>query len=300
VTWRSLLRRSAEAVLVRLPRKIRAGERLILAYHNVVRPEQVGCGDQSLHLGVDQFLAHLAILRREAEVVPLLDLLETESTTSCRVAITFDDAYASALSLGVSACADAGMPCTVFVAPGLLGQVPAWDRLAARGQWSDADRTAFLWASGGISRAPDAEAGDAALPCRVATEEEIVAAAALPGVTFGNHSMHHPNLAAMTADLAVKELRSAQEWMDRVIPNRVVPVVAYPYGLVPKDASAIVSDSGLRYGLLVAGGWWGAPPAPSPSAMPRWNVPTGVSRAGYAVRLRGRLLDPGSVSAEVA
>ena len=87
-----------------LPRRTRPGDRLILAYHNVVPAHWAPRGDRSLHLPVDKFEAQLRMIRNEAEIVPLMELLTTSAPNDRCVAITFDDAYASALELGVGAC----------------------------------------------------------------------------------------------------------------------------------------------------------------------------------------------------
>ncbi len=289
--WRAAVRTAAESVLVRLPRRTRPGDRLILAYHNVVPAGTPPVGDRSLHLPVDRFEAQLRLVRREADIVPLMELLTTDAPRDRRVAITFDDAYASALRLGVGACVAACAPCTVFVAPGLLGTVPVWDRRAAEGRWSDADREAFLWGDRGIDTAIpwDASSQMRADTCRIATAGELLACAAQPGVTLGNHTMHHPNLGALGDDEARAEVEEAQAWLAAQVPGRAVPVVAYPYGHAPRRPEAALGVSTVRFGALVTGGWWARDAARPPHATPRWNVPAAISHRGFELRLRGRL-----------
>jgi peptidoglycan/xylan/chitin deacetylase (PgdA/CDA1 family) len=276
-----------------LPRRTRPGDRLILAYHNVVPAEWSPHGDRSLHLSVDRFEDQLRLIRDEAEIVSLMELLTTDAPRKPRVAITFDDAYASALALGVSACVSAAVPCTVFVAPGILDTVPLWDRAADAGRWSVADRRNFLWNQHGsaetslpTSRAP-MPSGNSQL--RIANAGELRAAAMLGGVTLGNHTMSHGNLGAMTAVEISSELSAADVWLRAFAPDKLLPIVAYPFGIAPVDPRAAVPTSCASYGLNVTGGWMRAGQSIFELSLPRWNVPAGISADGFSLRLRGRL-----------
>jgi len=285
MTLRDLVRGGAERALSVAPRRTAPGDRLILAYHNVVPTKAPARGDRSLHLPLDLFEAQLRCLREEADVVPLMDLLRTPAPRSRLVAITFDDAYASALTLGLTACVAQRLPSTVFVAPALLGSVPVWDVAADHGQWSVADRYQFLWQRRGLGETCETE--PAAL--RIATEAELIEASHTPGITLGNHTMHHANLGALSTAEAQAELIGAATWLRERMPAVTVPVVAFPYGIEPQDATAAASAAGLEYGLAVTGGWWRQGMAITPLAVPRWNVPAGISARGFRLRLRGWL-----------
>jgi peptidoglycan/xylan/chitin deacetylase (PgdA/CDA1 family) len=284
---RSRLRRTLEPVLARFPRRTRAGDRLILAYHNIRPAGTRPFGDRSLHLALDHFEAQLRVIRQEADIVPLMELLNTHAAQSRRVAITFDDAYASAVTIGVRACVDAGAPCTIFVTPGLLGTIPIWDRRGDANTWTERDRTAFLWEHGGIDTAISSSHATPSA-ARIATHEELVIAAQHPGVSLGAHTMTHPNLGVLTAEAARRELGDSWEWVRERFPRQAVPVAAYPFGIAPGDAAAVCAASGLSFGALVSGGWMRVRPAAH--AVPRWNVPAGISRNGFLLRLRGRLI----------
>lgn len=291
MTVRDVVRGTVERLLSIAPRRTSPGDRLILAYHNVVPAGSPACGDRSLHLPVDRFEAQLQCLRAEADVVPLEALLHAGSARARLVAITFDDAYASALALGVAACVSRNMPCTVFVAPALLGRVPTWDTMAQQGQWSESDRHRFLWEQRGLGAPAPAgatanDAGATTERLRIATEAELLAACGQRGVTVGNHTMHHANLGALSTAEAAAELTEAGEWL-RVRFPAAAPVVAYPYGIAPRDRAAAVPPAGLTHGLEVSGGWWRAAQAVAPLAVPRWNVPAGLSVPGFVVRVRG-------------
>jgi peptidoglycan/xylan/chitin deacetylase (PgdA/CDA1 family) len=291
MTLRDTIRSGVERVLSAAPRRTAPGDRLILAYHNVVPSDASRHGDRSLHLPLDEFERQMQCLRDEADVVSLDTLLRASGSRSRLVAITFDDAYASALVLGVSACVSLGFPCTVFVAPALLGQFPHWDVAAERGAWSDHDRHRFLWEHRGLTKlepvAPALSSATSSI-MRIATESELLAACHQTGVSVGNHTMRHANLGALSSQHAQAELSEADAWLRDRFPA-TVPVVAYPYGIAPQDRKTVLSRTGLEYGLQVTGGWWRGGERRETSALPRWNVPAGVSSRGFRLRARGWL-----------
>lgn len=274
-----------------MPPRTQPGDRLILAYHNVVPTGWEPRGDRSLHLPVEQFEAQLRLIRTEAEIVPLMELLTTEAPTDRRVAITFDDAYASALVLGVGACIDQGAPCTVFVAPGLLGTVPIWDQRSNDGTWTAVDREQFLWNQQGRSKTLDATAPrvESAPELLIASSDLLRSLSGAAGISFGNHTMTHPNLAALTTDEVRREIDAAWGWLREFLSDAIVPVVAYPYGLAPPNAVSAIPRDHADFGLRVTGNWQRTGAVLDPLAVPRWNVPTGISTHGFRVRLRGYL-----------
>jgi peptidoglycan/xylan/chitin deacetylase (PgdA/CDA1 family) len=267
---------------------------LVLSYHNIVESSGTARGDRSLHLPVDRFSAQLDALADLATVVPLVSLLSNGDPTRIRVAITFDDAYEGALAHGVRECVQRGLPCTVFVAPGLLGRVPFWDRQAEAGRWSAADRERFLIEQRGIDPAPNTEVTSALGAHRIARLPQLREASQWPGVSLGNHTYDHANLAVLSAVDVASQLERAWLWLSTEVPLALVPVVAYPYGLVPQDLSAMQHVPNTAFGLCVTGGWMHAyEPAARGTrralSLPRWNVPAGISLQGFRARLRGFL-----------
>lgn len=290
---RRIVRSAAETVLLRFPTRVTPDDRLALAYHNVVPAHWRGDGDRSLHLPVDQFERQLDVLQRDFDVVPLMELLHDtprESPAGSRVAITFDDAYGSALTLGVATCANRGLPCTVFVAPALLGTIPVWDQRAASGRWSAQDRETFLSNERGRGAAAVPAAADPVLT--IASREELCDWSSRLGglVTFGNHTDTHPNLGALSDTEVRAELDRCDQWLRENVSARHVPVVAYPYGLAPTQPEAAVPSNAATFGMRVSGGWLRAGMDAPAHAIPRWNVPAGISLNGFRLRLRGRLL----------
>ncbi|MFL5521275.1 MAG: hypothetical protein ACJ8B6_10085, partial [Gemmatimonadales bacterium] len=119
---RKALRGAVEFALVAsglpaLGRQRRRGDTLVLAYHNVVPDGLEAFGDRSLHLPLARFRRQLAALSETHDVVGLEQLESAPSSSRPRAAITFDDAYAGALLLGLPAALELGFPATIFVAP---------------------------------------------------------------------------------------------------------------------------------------------------------------------------------------
>lgn len=283
---RSHLRDIAEHALVRAPRRSHPGDRLVLAYHNVVPVDTVVTGDRSLHLLAGEFAQQLLIARQEATLVSLEELLVAPPTQHERlIAVTFDDAYRSALLLGLPLCADAGVSATVFVAPGLLGSIPPWDNAADRGEWSDSDRHQFLWTERGLRAADASWSGSEAL--RIGTESDLQRAMAIGDHRVANHTFHHPNLGSLSAAEVADEVKLTQRWLFERFPERSLPYLAYPFGIPPRDVTALAESSSVEYAFMVAGGWAGTARPSNRFLHPRWNVPAGISHNGFRLRLRG-------------
>ena len=293
------IKRIAERTLIssgatRLGRSRLRGRALVLAYHNVVPTGLEPSGDLNLHLPQHEFAAQLDVLRRHHDVVPLTSLLEAgQPGARLRVAITFDDAYAGALEAGVSELVDRGMPATIFAAPGLLGGITWWDVLADPTRGLDPDfRTRAL---NELAGKRDAILREAQLPrgapaahdsYRIGSIAELERAAAQPGITIASHTWSHPNLCALSRDELVGELSTSLEWLQAHHPSALA-WLTYPYGLWSNDVAEAAASVGYVAALRVDGGWFDPRSATSRFALPRLNIPAGISLDGFALRLAG-------------
>jgi peptidoglycan/xylan/chitin deacetylase (PgdA/CDA1 family) len=297
------LKRSVERVLVltgttAVARRLASSSALILAYHNIVPTGEVGGTESSLHLPQRQFADQLDRLARSHEVVPLADLLLETSRSSGRprVAITFDDGYAGALSAGLEELRRLGFPATLFVTPGRLGRHAFWwDRLGAPGTGGVPVevRNHALTVLRGEDEAICGWAGSRALPtagvpenARSATEAELAQALTVPGITVAVHTWSHPNLAMLDSVRLQGELERPLQWLLARWPG-TLPVVSYPYGLASPDVTAAAGRAGLRAGLLVSGGWLSVATERVRYLLPRLDVPAGVSAEGFELRTSG-------------
>jgi peptidoglycan/xylan/chitin deacetylase (PgdA/CDA1 family) len=275
-----------DEMLLRMPR-VSHGKRgrLVLAYHNVVPDEISGLGDSSLHLSTTQFASQIDLIKKEADLVELSELLDAESTTDRLVAVTFDDAYQGCLEHGVAICTSGGARPTVFVSPLLCGRNPHWDLAAHSGQWNEAARREYLWKRRGTV--------EHAVASQVLPSEYSIAAlesvrnGCEQGLFFvGNHTAGHVNLAALSSRDARDQVVAAFDFL-RVHGISCDPYVAYPYGLVPPVASRSAIGESVQFGFAASGGW--ASRSVDPLRFPRLNVPSNVSLRRFAVQLRGWL-----------
>jgi peptidoglycan/xylan/chitin deacetylase (PgdA/CDA1 family) len=301
---RLLAKQIAEAGLVHsgagaAVRRRRRGDVLVLAYHNVVPAGEQPAGDASLHLPRHRFAAQLDALQRTHDVVPLDAVLSepVRPTRRPRVVITFDDAYRGAVTAGIEELAARQMPATIFVAPGFLdGGSFWWDVISGQSGAGlpDSVRMYALEALGGRDEAVRAWARESGLTvnavpghARGASIEELRAAVRHDGITLGSHTWSHPNLTRTSPSDLPAELARPLEWLRQNF-DRVIPWLAYPYGLTSPAVERAAAESGYVAALRVSGGWLG-PRRDRPFALPRLNVPAGLTLHGFRLRTSGLL-----------
>lgn len=269
---------------------------LVLAYHNIVPHGATTDGDRSLHLAQRAFVEQLDLLCGSCDIVPLAAALAGPSTSGRpRVVITFDDAYAGAVVAGVEELTRRSLPATIFVAPAFVGGGTFWwDAFADRGAGAPdpvfrAHALAELRGRDEDIRRWAASAGNQArvVPehARCASEPDIAAAAHTPGITLGSHSWSHPNLARSTDAELELELRESLAWL-RARFDDAQPCISYPYGAWSPTVERAAADAGYRAGFRIEGGWMRRE-AGNPFALPRMDVPSGISIDGFALRIAG-------------
>ena len=296
---RATLKACFEAGLVRsgvpaLHRAARAGRALVLAYHNVVPDSCPAFGDRSLHLPRRLFVRQLERLLVTHSIVPLEELLGTPRTERRpRAAITFDDGYRGAVQIGVAELAKRGLPATLFVVPAFVGKGPFWwDALALengvdpvlRGRALDElrglDADVRGWAAGqgmAMSSVPEW--------ALVASEDELRGATRHAGITLGSHTWSHPNLARLTGAELGEELRRPLGWLRERFTS-TIPWLSYPYGLATPPVEAAAREAGYTAALALGGGQF-APARVNRWAVPRENIPSGLSENGFVIRSSG-------------
>lgn len=277
-------------------RRAMRGRTLIVAYHNVVPDGERVRGDLSLHLPQRRFAEQLELLGEIGHVVPLSRIGEEPIGDRPRFVITFDDAYAGALSAAVAELRSRKMPATVFAAPSLFGQTPWWDVLADgdTGLTPDADRDHAVFRLAGRSDAvlEWARSKRGRMPGlidapKVGTVDQLKAALEYEGLTVGSHSWSHANLAVLRGGELEDELRRPAVWLENACADRYVPWLAYPYGLATPETERAAAAAGYAGALRVEGGWLQRSHAQTPYALPRLNIPRGLSEAGFTLRVSG-------------
>jgi peptidoglycan/xylan/chitin deacetylase (PgdA/CDA1 family)/SAM-dependent methyltransferase len=114
-----------------LQRKSLARKGSILLYHHV---GSLPLDPWRLSVSREHFAEHLQVLQQHAHPVPLLEMTQRVEGGNLRhrsVAVTFDDGYADNLIHAAPLLEQTGVPATVFVTAGMLGQDREfwWDEL---------------------------------------------------------------------------------------------------------------------------------------------------------------------------
>ena len=254
----------------------------ILAYHGVV-PD--GLPHSSLHVAVGKFAAQLEEIRAmRYTFVSLGDMLERlrsgRSVSRC-VAVTFDDAYAG-LHLALPVLQGAGAPATVFVPTGTIGSGKAfwWDRLDHIVRMLAPDALT-AWARSVCSEEVEPGNESAAVGLRIMSsgrgrltvEMERAFRAGegdvpydpliLPmswdslrewlrwdGATCAPHTIAHPVLPLLPGAAQREEIASSHARLLETV-DRVLPIIAYPYGLYDGVTIEAARDAGMSYGVTM-------------------------------------------------
>lgn len=305
-TVRRLVKGIGERVLTvlgvdRLGRWLLRDRTVVLSYHNIVPEDSSAPGDRSLHLPVDRFGDQLDLLLETHEVVPLGELWNrtpgpgSRDDGRPRAVLTFDDAYTGALTLGVRELGRRGLPVTVFVSPGLLdGRAFWWDRIGPDPTLLRTVRERALHRLCGSQTAILRELGlddaDPDLPDHALSSTlDLLGRAVRSGdTTLGAHGWSHRNLAALTPDEMRDELRRPLEWLEDRFAEAVIPWLAYPYGIRNDTVERAAREAGYRGAFLVSGGACRRRDRDRrPYALPRMNVPRGLSLRGFALGTAG-------------
>jgi peptidoglycan/xylan/chitin deacetylase (PgdA/CDA1 family) len=297
---RHVIKRSMEVTLsaTALPRValyFHRNDMLVLAYHNIVPDGSEMMGEASLHLPQRRFGQQLDALSRTHEIVELSSIVEGAGGSGRpRAAITFDDAYAGAVTAGLQEVVARALPATVFVPTGLVGTRGFWWDLLAHVGELEAVREFVLTELRGepaavsdwmkMSGRPTPE-----LPSHAwcASLEQLEAAAKLPRISIAPHSWTHANLAVLPHERLTSELQNSLLWLQHRFDN-VLPFLACPYGRDTLAVQRTARSSGYTASFKIAGGWIRRS-VKDPYAIPRFNVGAGLSGLGFRLRTAGVL-----------
>lgn len=280
---------------------LRRGQAVVLAYHNVVPDTAHEIGDRSLHVRVSDFAREMDMLCQVGHVVSLRELLsglEGGDRGRIRFAVTFDDAYRGAVTLGVRELERRGLPATIFVAPSLLGdQTFWWDALYGSTGKGDAPE---LWCriltegKGTLAEATRV-ATERGLPmktmpgfARSAEEAELRQAVRVDGITVGSHTWSHASLVRLPGDALREEVGRPRDWLRKRFNDRYMDLLAYPYGFHSAAVRNATRDAGYQAGFALTPGTLPVTNVPHSTreafGLPRLNVPAGLSLNGLRLR----------------
>lgn len=258
--WRRRARRLLHRVL---PPRTGA---VILGYHRIADPETAVGGDlRAMCVSPAAFRAQMRMLRHIGHPVSLSDLLRAvDAGQSLRgmIAVTFDDAYESVLTIALPELQDMQISATVFFVAGQAARPFWWDRLPALLVEADTSLpfsievggSRFAWSGVGplqqlggqlyrvLSVSEDSERER--IFDRLADVWQATPAVDLPRpmdgegartlvksgcIEVGAHSVSHPPLAAIPPRRAEEEIVRSCEMLQDVL-GRPVHAFAYPHG----------------------------------------------------------------------
>ncbi len=235
---------------------------LILCYHRIA-----GDVEDPFHLCVHprNFAAHLEEIARWREPSTLADL--SRPSPRPRVVVTFDDGYSDNLSVALPIAEEKGIPITVFVTSGMLGDTRGfwWDRLGALLRGRPGGAREFSMEIGGRTQTIPLGAGDLRadfsavrshlLPLTVGeigralddaserwsaistappdalplTHDEFLRLANAELVTIGAHTVDHVRLRDRSGEEQLQTIATSKKELEELLDRRVCHF-AYPFG----------------------------------------------------------------------
>ena len=219
-------RAAAPSWLVPPFRRLCARRSLVLAYHGVA-PSDPGEDPHNLRVAPGRFQAQVALLLHAGfEMVTVTDLAERAAggkPPPGLAALSFDDGMEDNHSVLLPILREYGIPATVYVTTGLIGQANPW-------------------------LAPESGA-------RMMTEAELCELSAA-GVELGAHTVTHPDMSLLDHDSCLREMVESKEAIERLI-GTAVSTFAYPFCRYGEAATTAAADAGFIAAVTCEGrgGW---------------------------------------------
>ena len=246
----------------------------VIAYHGVGEHPRLPV----MHVSHSRLHAQLTAIKEHYHIVSIRELVRRwrvgSSTRDC-VAITFDDAYGGVLTHALPILRSLDIPATVFVVSehASIGGSFWWDDLerdtlmekgwsetlavlgareagADVGPTLDGLREIVLGRYAG--RWPGGIAVRKETPWRSMTFDELSLLARDDRIEFGVHTVSHPALPLLSYREQVHEMRANFVSLRERLP-RVLPVVAYPYGLYYEQTIRAAGDARMVAGMTIDG-----------------------------------------------
>lgn len=264
------------------PRGVGDGRLCVINYHRILASGQPFLESEP---DLATFRWHMALLAECFNVLPLHDAilaLAEQRMPPRAVSITFDDGYRSVHDLALPVLKEFGLPATVFVTSGYIGEKNMWnDRIIEAVQSlpaGDLDLSQF-----GLGSYPlqDMEArkltasklteASKYLPPRSRLDliemlerlvgdglahglmltREMVATLAREGIEIGGHTISHPILTRLDDDASRHEIAGGKEQLE-AITGKPVRLFAYPNGKVGMDFNERHAQMAKDAGFIAA------------------------------------------------
>lgn len=288
-----------KALTLRLPivtgwsaaRRRRVNGATIFCFHDVTADDvSAALGERSLHIPMADFAEYVGWIASAYTVVPVAEVvarLAAQRPLHGTACLTFDDAYQGVLDHALPLAHAQALPVTIFAVTQASRHREGfwWDALARLGALGDAERERCLTAFAGDGDRILAAHPAAASPSthmRPAAGWPALRAAASDLVAIQMHTQRHRTLSVLSPEDLRDELSpSAFEAEMGARPT----MVSYPYGrfntLVTRETARLgyVAGLGMEFGV--------ARPDSDPFALPRVNVPAGISLDALECRAAG-------------
>jgi peptidoglycan/xylan/chitin deacetylase (PgdA/CDA1 family) len=273
-----------------------SGGALILCYHNVVTEAEREPRDPALHMDVRAFVAQMEWVSRNLQPVSLdalLSRLRQGEPTRDLVSVTFDDGYAGFFRTALPVLRSLNVPSAVFiVADACERPLPFWwDHPTLVRRASPARRHHWLTQAQGIAsaifemeglRAPDGVSSEL-LPA----SWDTIRASLGPDLSIGAHTCGHPALPTLRAAEMRRELEQGADRIAQQLGRRP-RLLAYPYGAWTAQVRDATRAAGYEAAFTLHAACIRKPDIDL-LALPRVNVPAGITRAAFEAWASGLL-----------
>jgi len=191
----------------------------VLCYHGV-GPEPAGGDPHGLFVSRELFKQHLDVIEGQRyqllTVGELWQLMQNGSDAGHSGSITFDDGLVRTAREGVPMLIERGIPCSMFVTTGLMGQPH-----------------------------PDLN-GE-----MIMSPEEVVELADA-GVEIGAHTVDHSLLVDLSYDDALEQMRRSKLVLEDLL-GKPVTAMAYPYGQATEETMRAAEEAGYELACSCVG-----------------------------------------------
>lgn len=185
----------------------------VLCYHGVGEPS-VGRDPHGLFVGRELFTRHLEVIKaRGYQLVTVSDLWglihSSSSSVGCVGSISFDDGLAKTAREAVPILHERGIPCTMYIATGLIGRPH-----------------------------PD-------IPSEMIVSRSEVVELAAAGIEIGAHSVDHRLLTHLPYEDLLDQLRRSRATLEDLI-GKPVTTMAYPFGAFNEQTIDAAREAGYE------------------------------------------------------
>jgi len=223
--------------------------KLILIYHSI--------GGTPWAVSKKSFGAQMDWLCRVGKITPLNELLDQNVDGATRVAITFDDGYASLHDVALPILEGVGAVATVFPNTGCVG-------------------------AGGVRNLSDPALGH--YPGESFLSWQDMKRLSVAGWSVGSHGVAHLDLTVAHEDTVREELTASKNMIEKIV-GLPCPTFAYTWGRHTPRLRRLVAEAGYRYGL--SGRHGSVRSDGDPLAVPRINISKEYTLSDFQSITRG-------------